>query len=110
MEQREMAAEIGVSAATYGGWETNRRRPNLRHVPAVIRFLGFDWREPDPSLGDRIRHARTAVGLSIRELAETLTTDPATVRGWEVGLHTPSPKSLARIDHWLLHGPARRMA
>ena len=40
LEQREAAAEIGVSIATYRGWETNRYEPDLRHVPAAIRFLG----------------------------------------------------------------------
>jgi transcriptional regulator with XRE-family HTH domain len=52
LEQREeAAAEIGVSVNIYCGWETNRGRPDLRHIPAAIRFLGFDWREPGTTLG-----------------------------------------------------------
>lgn len=100
LEQREAARQIGVSVATYCGWETNRRRPDLRHVPAAIRFLGFDWRQFGPSLGDRIRHARTAAGMSIGELAAIFRVDPTTLRAWEVGVHVPTAHA-DLIARWL---------
>jgi transcriptional regulator with XRE-family HTH domain len=101
LDQRAAADEIGISVATYRGWETNRTRPDLLNMPAAIRFLGFDWRTHDASLGARIRRARTAAGLSLRQLAARLRTDPTTVRGWEIGLHAPTVASRARLDRWL---------
>jgi transcriptional regulator with XRE-family HTH domain len=91
LEQSEAAEEIGVSVATYRGWETNRRRPDLRHIPAAIQFLGFDWRERGGSLGERLRHARTV----------TLRVDPTTLGTWEAGLRTLSRKSAAAVRDWL---------
>jgi transcriptional regulator with XRE-family HTH domain len=101
LEQLQAASEIGVSAATYCAWETNRREPALRHLPTAIRFLGFDWRQPPTSIGAQIHQARTAAGLSIRELAVRLRADPTTVRGWEAGLHAPSRRSVVIINEWL---------
>jgi transcriptional regulator with XRE-family HTH domain len=101
LEQWEAALEIGVSVNTYCAWETNRRQPDLRYIPPAIRFLGSDWREPGQSLGERIRHKRTAAGLSIRQLAALLGADATTVKSWEAGLHAPSARSAARIHNWL---------
>jgi DNA-binding XRE family transcriptional regulator len=64
LQQRQAAAEIGISVATYCNWETNRSEPDLRNIPAAIQFLGFDWRPQGKTLGARLRRARTAAGLS----------------------------------------------
>ena len=40
--QREVAAEIGVDASSVYNWENGRTEPELRHLPAIIRFLGYD--------------------------------------------------------------------
>jgi transcriptional regulator with XRE-family HTH domain len=106
-EQRAAAAEIGVSLATYRGWEANRTTPDLRNIPAAIGFLGFDWRPAGVSLSDRLRRARTAAGLSIKELAALLGSDPSTVRGWEMGLHAPAAQTAATLEKWL-SGSARQ--
>jgi len=93
--------EIGVSVATYRGWETNRTAPALIHVPAAIAFLGYDWRESDGTLGGRLRLARTAHGLTIRELAAHLGVDPSTLRDWEANVHVPSDRHRAEVNKWL---------
>jgi transcriptional regulator with XRE-family HTH domain len=101
LEQRDAAKEIGVSVATYCGWETNRRVPDVRNIPAAIRFLGHYWRPSGTGLGERIRRTRTAIGLSITELANLLHMDGSAVRGWEAGLHSPSKRSAEKIHAWL---------
>jgi transcriptional regulator with XRE-family HTH domain len=111
LDQKQAATEIGISVKTYAGWETNSREPDLRSIPAAIRFLGFDWRPQGVTLGARIRRARTATGLSLTELATFLKTDPATIGGWETGLHAPSNRSLVKLEEWLpriveSHSPA----
>jgi DNA-binding transcriptional regulator YiaG len=101
LEQWQAAHEIGVSVDTYRAWETNRRRPELRHLPAAICFLGFDWRKAASSLSEQIRRARTAAGMSIRELAAIFRVDPATLRAWEVGVHAPTAHAADLIVRWL---------
>jgi|ERR1051326_1059477 transcriptional regulator with XRE-family HTH domain len=99
--QREAAEEIGVSVDTYCNWEVNRREPDLRNIPAAIRFLGFDWRPQGASLGARVHRARTAAGLSITRLAALLGADPSTVGGWEAGRQVPSKRSAEKLEWWL---------
>ncbi len=55
--QREVAAEIGVSTQTVQYWEAGRHQPAFRHLPAIIRFLGYDpapaaSASPSPGTGD----------------------------------------------------------
>ncbi len=35
---------MGINKKTLEGWEQNRNDPALRHLPAVIGFLGYDPR------------------------------------------------------------------
>jgi DNA-binding XRE family transcriptional regulator len=42
LEQRDVAAMLGVRPATYGRWERNQRRPALELTPRVLRILGPD--------------------------------------------------------------------
>jgi transcriptional regulator with XRE-family HTH domain len=39
--QREVALRIGVDVTSVNNWERGRASPNLRAIPAVIRFLGY---------------------------------------------------------------------
>src|SRR3990170_6866938 len=94
VDQKQAAQEIGVSVKTYCGWETNRSEPDLSNIPAAIRFLGFDWRPQSVILGERIRRARTAAGLSIKALAAVVGLDPSTVGECETGLRKPSRRSV----------------
>jgi len=103
LKRHEAAQEMGVSVATYLGWETNLREPDLRNIPAAIRFLGRDWRPRVGSLGDRIRQTRTAMGLSIKQLATTLSTDPSAISKWEAGVTIPSKRSSDKLQDWLRH-------
>jgi transcriptional regulator with XRE-family HTH domain len=52
-------------------------------------------------LGDRLRLARTAHGLTIRQLADHLDVDPSTLRQWEANLHVPSDRHCAEVNKWL---------
>jgi transcriptional regulator with XRE-family HTH domain len=101
LDQMDAAAEVGVSVAAYCGWENNLQQPDLRNIPAANRFLGFDWRLPSTTLGDRIRRARTAAGLSITQLAALLEANPSTICGWETGQHEPSKRCAVKLEKWL---------
>jgi transcriptional regulator with XRE-family HTH domain len=83
--QREAAREIGVSKATLYNWEKGRNEPEIRFYSGIIRFLGYDPTAPGPtlSMGERLKAARRARGLSQAKLADLLGVDPTTVRDWE---------------------------
>lgn len=83
--QRQVAEEIGCSKASLLNWERGRAEPELRFMPAIIRFLGYDPTAPDPtlSIGARLRATRRARGLSQEALAWLIGIDPTTVRDWE---------------------------
>ena len=49
--QREVAAEIGVHASSVYNWESGRTEPQLRHLPAIIRFLAYDLKVEGRHLG-----------------------------------------------------------
>jgi len=85
LRQKDVAGELGANFKTYENWEQEKYEPEIRFLPAVIRFLGYD---PSPSpvpLPDRIQAARRRQGISQRELARRLGLYPATVCAWETG-------------------------
>jgi DNA-binding transcriptional regulator YiaG len=105
LDQRAAAEEIGVSVATFRGWETNQTTPAVIHLPAAIAFLGYDWRNMDGTFSNRLRIARTAAGLTIRQLAGHLCVDPSTLQEWEANAHIPSRRHRVQIEDWLNNAP-----
>lgn len=56
------------------------------------------WTPPAWTLGDRLRKAREAAGLSqIRELADRSGIAGNSIGPWELGKRTPSPATLAQV-------------
>ncbi|MFA6198546.1 MAG: recombinase family protein [Patescibacteria group bacterium] len=97
--QREVALRIGVDKTTVFNWEAGTASPNLRAIPGVVRFLGYDPRQAPgiADLGRQILHLRQGQGLSMDALADLLGVDPSTVRGWERRGHRPGPRFHARL-------------
>jgi len=82
---------------TITNWEVNATVPEVRYIPAIIRFLGYDPLPPADSIPGRLAAARRRLGLSKRKMAEKLGVDPATLMGWEIGRHQPTGRSLDLI-------------
>jgi transcriptional regulator with XRE-family HTH domain len=95
--QSQVANKIGVHEMTITGWEGNATVPEVRYMPAIIQFLGYNPLPPANSLPERFTTARRALGMSQRKMAEKLGVDPATLMGWEAGRHQPTGKSLDLI-------------
>jgi transcriptional regulator with XRE-family HTH domain len=70
-------------------------------LPAIIRFLAYDPLPPAESLPERVRSARSELGLTQREMANRLGVDPCTLRDWENGQHHPTETSLNLISRVL---------
>ena len=99
--QKDVARLVGVSTYTVTNWEKNRSDPDLRALPAVLDFLGYDTRKVDESIGERIVQARQSRGLSQRELAQILSVDPSTLSKWELGTREPQGFYLHRVKRFL---------
>lgn len=85
--QKQVADQIGVHEQTVTGWERNATIPEVRYIPAIIQFLGYNPLPAASSLPERLATERKALGLSQRKMAEKLGADPGTLQGWETGLH-----------------------
>ena len=96
--QREVAEIVGTTKATIYHWEANRSSPQLRFVPAVNAFLGYDaYSTQEETLGERIVGWRRAHGVSQKALARMLGIDQTTLAGWERGEHKPSRRLRERL-------------
>lgn len=53
------------------------------------------------AIGDRIRAARTAAGLTLSALAQVLGVDRQTIHRWETGERDPTGLYLTAVRRWL---------
>jgi transcriptional regulator with XRE-family HTH domain len=95
--QGQVAEQIGVHEMTITGWESNATVPEVRYMPGIIQFLGYDPTPPAESIPKCLADARKQLGLSQRKMAAKLGVDPSTLMGWEAGRHQPTGKSLDLI-------------
>ncbi len=90
--QRQVARKVGAHLATITNWETGKTEPELKFLPAVIAFLGFDPRPEGRTFGERLYRTRTARGMSHRVLARLVGANESTVWKWELGRHRPASR------------------
>jgi transcriptional regulator with XRE-family HTH domain len=104
--QIEVAEKLHVSEATICNWDLNHNSPEIRFIPRIIAFLGYDPCDRTfGTLGERIIACRQKMGLSQRKFAQQLDVDPTTVARWERGKGRPSRKLWKRLAAFLDVGP-----
>ena len=81
--QAEAAHLLGVSAATVLSWETEKVEPEIRYMPAIIQFLGYDPFPAPTTLSERMLAKRRQMGWSIKEAAAHLGVNEGTWAEWE---------------------------
>jgi len=101
MLQGEVAGQIGVDTTTVFNWEANTARPEIRYMPAVIAFLGYNPLPEANGWGERLVRRRTSLGLSQKEAARRLGVDPSTLARWERGEREPAGALLNRVERFL---------
>lgn len=102
MLQRQTAIIIGVSEATIYNWERGVE-PELRHMPAIIKFLGFNplpSPRPDEPL-EQLRHYKRSMGMDFIRLGEVMGRDPEQLSDWLSGRHQPIRKNFENIKQFL---------
>jgi len=83
LQQREVAADIGVSTDTVCSWETQGRVPEIRTMPRIVRFLGYVPMSRPRKTGDRLLAFRLIHGYTQHEAACVLGVNPSTWSAWE---------------------------
>jgi site-specific DNA recombinase len=87
--QKDVAKPIGVDKTSVFNWEGNRSSPEIRYMPAIIRFLGYNPLPAAHTFSEQLVRQRTSLGLSQTESAERLGVDPSTLAKWEQGKREP---------------------
>src|SRR5437870_3150074 len=83
------ASASGVDATTLTNWMKKRAQPDLRCLPRVIRWIGYDPRPEAKTIGGTLVRYREGKGASQRQLANALAVDPSTLARWEQGQRIP---------------------
>jgi hypothetical protein len=82
-------------------WEQNHGEPEIRFVPKIIEFLGYNPKPmPDGTL-ERLAWYKWTCGLNYEALGERMRIHPEQLQAWLVGRQKPFNKSLARIEEFL---------
>jgi len=102
--QRDLARQLGVTAACIFNWEGNRSTPHLRYVPAIIRFLGYNPLPDVTNLADKLVRHRTLLGMTQTNAAAQLGVDAGTLSRWERGEGEPEGVCAQSVDRFLSSG------
>ncbi len=100
--QREAAEKIGVAESSIYNWE-HGTEPELRCLPAIIKFLGyvpFECPEDADALG-RLRHFKLINGLSYERLGALMDRDPEQLTDWLSNGVKPCKRNLRFIREFL---------
>jgi transcriptional regulator with XRE-family HTH domain len=97
LRQKDLARLLKANVNTVTNWEVGRSTPALRHVPGIIRFLGYVPFSGGDTLPERLVAYRRIHGLSQKRLAAQLGVDPSTLARWENGTGYPNETNRRRI-------------
>ena len=97
----QVAQIFGISESCMTNWELHRAEPDIRYIPAIIRFIGYCPYIPTSSLTQRLRAVRWALGITHRRLAPIMGVDPDSIIVRETGRHQPVKKSMQAIKTFL---------
>ena len=106
LEQKDVARQISVRECSVFNWEANTSQPDLRFMPAVIRFLGYNPLPPARTLGQRLVRHRTTLGMTQKNAARRICIDLGTLARWERGERTPTGAFLSSVKAFLDAKPA----
>jgi transcriptional regulator with XRE-family HTH domain len=99
--QKDVAEQLGVDKTSVFNWEASRSCPEIRYMPAIIRFLGYNPLPVADGWGERLLRYRSTLGLSQKEAAKHLGVDPGTLARWERGDREPAGAFAERAERFL---------
>ena len=101
MFQKQVAAQIGVETCSIFNWESNKTQPDVRFMPAIICFLGYNPLPPPATTAEKLVRHRTSLGLTQKESAARIGVDQCTLARWERGEREPGGTFDLRVDKYL---------
>jgi hypothetical protein len=111
----KMAEQVSNELFADFNWErtgeANTSAPEIRYIPAIIRFLGYSPLARANSLAEQLILRRTTLGMTQKEAARELDVDQGTLAKWEQGKREPQGAFLPLVKRFLLaesaSGPRR---
>ena len=100
--QAGLAALTGADESTVWNWE-HGRCPAPKHMPLVIRFLGYDpFPAPDPSdVYACLRHIKKLHGWTFPELGKRIGIYFELIEDWMAGRSCPSRRNIEKVARFL---------
>ena len=98
--QKEAAAQLLVNEWTYLNWEKDRTKAEIRFMPKLIEWLGYDPHPPSRNSSEWLMAVRRNLGLSRKQLAKILAADEASVNRWEERIGVLAGRSKAIRKHY----------
>jgi len=95
--QQDVANRLRAKQDTLRNWEKGRTEPEVKFLPAIILFLGYNPLAEAKTSGAQVRRARLALGLSQLVLAHRAGVDAATVKRVESDTTGMARPSMARV-------------
>ena len=89
MPRTHVCGIFTIHIETLKNWERNACTPSVRHIPAIIRFLGYVPFGHDGTPGGRLAFLRECVGLTQRQVAWVTGIDA--VHLWRYERNTSAP-------------------
>ena len=89
LRQIDVAAIIDCDEISVVNWEKGRWTPHIKHMPGILRFLGYNPLPAGSSIAERIVVHRKSCGLTQKEFAGQVDVDPSTLAKWERGEREP---------------------
>lgn len=110
LRQKDLAKQLCVTASSVYNWEANQSVPELRFVPAIINFVGYNPLPVATTIADQLVRRRTELGMSQKEAAQQMGVDPSTLAQWERSEREPNGTLGKRIARFLAEPTRLRRA
>lgn len=80
LSQKDFSADMGLSRATVGNWETGERKPDIEMIIRLAEYFGVtlddlvlrDLKPPIPKYAGNIRYLRLSHGITQGQMGELL--------------------------------------
>ncbi len=98
---KDIAEIIGVNECSINNWENGHKEPDLKHVPSIIAFIGFNPRPIPTGTLEKLEWYKWSHGLTYEELGKEMSIHPEQLMDWISGKRNPFRKSLDKIEGFL---------
>jgi transcriptional regulator with XRE-family HTH domain len=100
LNQKDIAAQIGVTTSTIWNWEHNWTI-DLRYFPRIIKFLGYNPIPCPDDLMEKLDWYKQVNGLTFKDLGAEMGRDPEQLSDWLAGRHNPCRRNLEEVELFL---------